>query len=663
MSRQFCVETEQIGKTVTITDGRITQSVYHNKLRDTRTSCAASECAIAYRLQGGWRTHILRAENMQVTQVTQDAIELQAQERGIRWQVTLHYAADQESGVLRKTAEVRCDKPSVRILYIELDSMQVPQGFSWTIPKVKKRVFIPAYVTTMGQPYYIGDLFFGGEFPTVDNRIEHHTAFSRYHIDRTFAQIAKDGVYTTVPFVMGAGEGDTFEQMRARFFRYVATIARPARFRMQFNSWYDHMLDITSDKIVQSFVSVADGLERAGLRPLDCYVVDDGWTDYTRPAFWEFDRSSFKDEFYNECELTRSLRSTFGVWFGPRGGYTTQTPIYAGHLASIGYPMCKQSKDICTANPRYIHDLCDRMAEFCTKYNVTYFKIDGFAITPCRNILHGHPRGKGDGLAFYTFLWEEWMKGFARIRKACPDVFLNVTSYAHCSPWFLTQCDAVWINNSSDMGYEGKGDNLAQCLNYRDGRYYDFFERRQLQFPVAYIYNHEPTYAERNCNPPLTSNFDHPGKAHPTVVYSHAQFEDYLYACMMRGSGFVEMYFSPSMFDDKRWKIVANVMQWAEKNFRILRNSRFFGTEPVQGGVYGYYARDGKDAWLWIRNSSDRVQQHTVQHAQLALQSVAYTASRVRPSKGEERAFAPDEPMLVTLQPYEMQLYRIRCAE
>ena len=44
-------------------------------------------------------------------------------------------------------------------------------------------------------------------------------------------------------------------------------------------------------------------------------------------------------------------------------------------------------------------------------------------------------------------------------------------------------------------------------------------------------------------------------------------------------------------------------MSFAERNFRVLSASRFFGGDPEKGEVYGYYAeRDGSYA-LMLRNS------------------------------------------------------------
>ncbi|MDE5616321.1 MAG: alpha-galactosidase, partial [Clostridia bacterium] len=646
-------------KGVEIAGGKIVSSYFINKISGKRMDIDGIEFGISYFVKDTIFRKKAFFDSNDATLINENSLGLEfvITHGGIDWNILVSYNDDEKSGVLRKKITLKVSDPEVEIDYIQLDGFDVANAeFVWSIPKVEKRVFIPAYITTMGQPYYVSDMFFGGEFPVADNRIENGKTYSKYYIGRKFKEIADNGAYESIPFVIGSGSKANFHTLRSEFFEYIFTIsAQPAKFRMQFNSWYDNMLDINSEKIAESFRAISDGFSQAGLRPLDCYVVDDGWTDYTIPKFWTFDNNKFADGFEKENQLTKELNSTFGVWFGPRGGYTRQTYKYAKLLESIGYPKCRQSKDICACNPHYIKDLCEKMAEFCVKYNVSYFKIDGFAITPCKSAKHGHPKGQGDGLYFYTFLWEEWTKGFERIRKVRPDVFLNVTSYAHCSPWFLKWCDAIWLNNCSDMGYAGKGDNLSQCLNYRDGRYMDFFETRQLQFPVSNLYNHEPCYAERNCNPPMTSNLQNPSSIHPTVVYDLKQFREYMYMCMMRGTGFIEMYFTPKMFDCERYKVAAEVLQWAEKNFDIIKRSRFFGKRPEDGNVYGYYAKDGNNAILAVRNSSDSPQKYVFDENLLNFGKAKISVKEFYPE--DEERIEISERFEVDLKPYEIRLY------
>ncbi len=326
-------ESQKLIKRIDVDGNKIVGAYIVNKITGNKIIQSGYECGISYFVKSGImrKKVFFDSAQMNVVKADESQLELAVTRDGIDWNITIEYIADEKSGVLRKTLELKVSDPQVVIDFIDLDGFDVSEAnFKWSIPKVKKRVMIPAYITTMGQPYYVDDMFFGGEFPVSDNRIENDFAYSRYYIGRSFAEIAKDGTYTTIPFVIGCGKHCNFHSMRADFFDYVATIAaQPAKFRLQFNSWYDNMLDIDSNKIETSFKSIADGFAEAGLRPLDCYVVDDGWIDYKNAKFWDIDRNKFPNEFYNESKLTKDLDSTFGVWFGPRGGYTQQTYKYA----------------------------------------------------------------------------------------------------------------------------------------------------------------------------------------------------------------------------------------------------------------------------------------------------------------------------------------------
>ena len=507
-----------------------------------------------------------------------------------------------DSGELIKSVRLVSEDKKLFLRYVDAERIGVKKaGFVWQAPYAG-RTYLSSRIARLGQPVYIEDLFFGLETPTGENSVKRGVAFFRYNTGRTFGELASDGAYEIPPLVTGAGQKAEFSYMRRAFFGYVRTFSRPSVFRLQFNSWYDNMLDITPQKIKDSFTQVYEGFKKAGLRNLDCYVIDDGWAEYKKPLFWNFN-DKFKNGFSDEAALTKSLGSTFGVWFGPRGGYTSQTIKYARLLKTIGYHVNTVSKDICTADKKYIDRLCDLMCKFVTEFNVDYYKIDGFAKRPCRKKDHNHIPAKGNGLAFYTCLWEDWVKGFEKIRRVSPDICLNITSYVNCSPWFLKWADYVWMNNASDMGYAGKGSDLSMCLNYRDGRYRDFYETRQLQFPAAHVYNHEPCYAIRNVN------VSKRGKK--TVTYSDEEFYLYMKCCMMRGSGLAELYFSPAMMSDSKWKIAADVLKWAENNFELLSTAQFFGGRPEKGEVYGYYAVKSQRYAVMIRNSGEKERRYS----------------------------------------------------
>lgn len=596
---KYVYTSRTVRKTVWTEDGRIKATELENLISGEKLNVGNAGFEICYSLSEKGKKISFREVGAAVAEIGEDGYTVRDDEG--RLYVRAVYEA-RESGVLAKILELDC-KDDVFIRYVTVERFVVKEDRAvWQAPDAGK-THLSSRIARLGQPIYVGDMFFGLETPVGENAIKRGAAYCRYYTGRRFSEVVNCGKYVLPPAITGAGEKADFNRMRKAFFGYVESFARPAKFRIQFNSWYDNMLDITSEKIKASFTAVYEGLKEAGLRPLDCYVVDDGWTEYEKPLFWQFN-GKFREGFAREAQLTKEFGSTFGVWFGPRGGYTSQTYRYAKLLEEIGYHSNKKSRDICTADKNYIRDLCDVMCGFCDRYNVTYFKIDGFAKKPCRAKDHNHPPAKGKGLAFYTYLWEEWTKGFEKIRSVQPGVCLNITSYVNCSPWFLKWADYVWMNNADDMGYAGKGNDLSMCLNYRDGRYRDFYEKRQLQFPAAHIYNHEPCYALRNFN---TRRSDK-GKTH--VTYTDEEFFYYMKCCMMRGSGLAELYFSPAMMTAEKWKTAAEVLAWAEKNFDVLSTSQFFGGRPEKGEVYGYYAVKGDRYVVEIRNSGGKAKDY-----------------------------------------------------
>lgn len=579
---------EKVLKTIFYDETRQTGMSVENLLSGSVRTSAADGVVIVWSESPRGRKHIFDSSSAPLSAVDERGFSVRSAD-GL-FDVRTDFSAGGD-GTLVKRVGIRASR-DVFLHSVTVDSLPADGGSEHEAPLLPHPL-IPAEAARLGQPVYTGDLFMGLESPVGDNGIAEGRVRCVYHTARPFSALAVGGVYSPPTSVLGAAKSAETRVLKDAFFSYVCTFARPARFRIQFNSWYDNMLDITPERIESSFTAVAKGFAAAGLRPLDCYVVDDGWTDYSASALWAFN-DKFPEGFSREAALTARLGSTFGVWFGPRGGYSADTVKFARKLKKIGYHVNLRSRDVCTGDPRYIRDLTDRMCEFCRLYDVAYFKIDGFAKRPCGSRRHGHPPATGTGVAFYTYLWEEWMKGLEKVAAAREDVCINITSYAHCSPWFLRYADFVWMNNAADMGYSGSGDDLDMCLTYRDARYRDLFEVRGLQFPAAHLYNHEPCYALRNRN---TSR-----KGKEPVTFTDGRFRTYLKCCMMRGSGLAELYFSPAMMDGNKWKIAAEELAFAERNFDVLSSSRFFGGDPEKGEVYGYYAERKGSFALMLRN-------------------------------------------------------------
>ena len=80
--------------------------------------------------------------------------------------------------------------------------------------------------------------------------------------------------------VAGAARSTEQKVIQADFFEYIKSIATPSEFRTQYNSWFDNMMKISDENILASFIEIDRELNKAEVRPLDSYVVDDGWNAY-----------------------------------------------------------------------------------------------------------------------------------------------------------------------------------------------------------------------------------------------------------------------------------------------------------------------------------------------------------------------------------------------
>ena len=543
---------------------------------------------------------------------------------------------------MRKHLEIEVPQEQAKqakILYIDLENMDFKdsdvQGSGsnqsedtnfWTIPELKDNpdmANMKGDYLELGQPYYVGSMYWGCEFPQAENKIRKKNGFVRYHYgkDLSVASESSDGQFNnynnynnangqpgkmiTWDAVVGAARSTDYQVVQSDFYEYIETIATKTNFRQQFNSWYDNMKNITDSNIQESFNEIEKGFTQYGVNPLDSYVVDDGWTNYN--SFWDFDRSAnkFPNELYNSSSQVNKMGSNFGLWLGPRGGYGTEGKI-ANYIASAGLGSRNENSgnDINVSDGRYLDKLVkDIFVGYQNKFDINYWKLDGMLLKPSKNSANAHTTT--NDFCTISETYERWTDMFETMRKNRPDLWINMTSYANPSPWHVQWVNSVWMQNTGDSGFDYKFGATDQeaMLTYRDGDYYDFFAENQWQLPNKYFYNHDPVYAK--------TAHSAPGGKHP-IKYTTDELRDHLYMLGTRGTAFWEYYYSPSMFDDEKWQVNAEAANWIEDNFDILQKSKMFGGNPENGDIYGYSCWKGNQGIVSIRNPKDVEQKYTL---------------------------------------------------
>ena len=476
----------------------------------------------------------------------------------------------------------------------------------------------------LGQPYYVGSMYWGCEFPQAENKVRDKKGFIRYHYgknlvvenDKSDGQFhnyknynnanGQSGKMITWDAVVGAARSTDYQVVQSDFYEYIETIATKTGFRQQFNSWYDNMKDITDSNIQESFNEIEKGFTQYGVNPLDSYVVDDGWTNYS--SFWDFDRSAnkFPNELYNSSSQVNKMGSNFGLWLGPRGGYGTERQI-ANYIANnnLGSRNESSGNDINISDGRYLDKLVnDIFVNYQNKFDINYWKLDGMLLEPSTNSSNAHTTT--DKLCTISETYERWTDMFETMRENRPDLWINMTSYTNPSPWHVQWVNSVWMQNTGDTGYSYKGGDTDEkaMLTFRDGDYYEFFTKNQWQLPNKYFYNHDPVYAKTAHNVP-----GGPGRQ---IEYTTDELREHLYMLGTRGTAFWEYYYSPSMFDNEKWQVNAEAANWIEDNFDILQKSKMFGGDPEKEQVYGYSCWNGNQGIVSIRNPKNVEQTYTL---------------------------------------------------
>lgn len=242
--------------------------------------------------------------------------------------VTLNYRLGRDKNTIEKQIAITQSEPKT-IDYILLENIGIiNSSSSFSVPEGASE--IDDYYSNLGQPFYIDSLFFGCEFPASKNEILHGRGQIQYFVGKDI----EDKLICPAT-IIGAAKGCRLIDLKQSFFEYINKIALPSPYRVQYNTWYDKMLNITEDNIEKAFYKVESKLSSYNVEPLDGYVVDDGWNDY-KSSFWSFHPKKFPNGLIYTSDTVNRLGSKFGLWLGPRGGYNFNAP-FAKKMEKKGY--------------------------------------------------------------------------------------------------------------------------------------------------------------------------------------------------------------------------------------------------------------------------------------------------------------------------------------
>lgn len=414
-----------------------------------------------------------------------------------------------------------------------------------------------------GSPVLLDDTFWGVEFPAAENRYAEGTVKLSQFPGRTVS-----GRFVSKTAVVGVTETG----QPARWFRrYVEAFRAPSSktpLFVNYNTWWT-LMPPTEKNSLELIELFRRKLYEPYGESIDTFTLDDGWD--IDASLWEINAKAFPNGFEPLVKALDAQKARLGIWLSPSSGYN-----HAPWLAKHGYQANSNPWYVCSSDPNYRRDIVKRVTDLAKKYNVAFFKFDGFCAT-CDASGHAHLPGPYAREANV----EAFIELMTAVRQAQPEVCLDPTCGIWLSPWWLQVADSLWGEVSGDYP-----DIVVPSPIVRDSATTtrDAVFRRRCQEHPGF--------------PP--SAIEHLG----IIVITPEKWEDNAMIVAGRGARLLTLYVNPQHFrhGDRDWAFLASLLKWMRHNAELLRQTELILGDPMKREPYGYAHVSGDRGLVALRN-------------------------------------------------------------
>ena len=475
-----------------------------------------------------------------------------------------------------------------------------------------------------GSPVVAGPDYFGFEHPLSSsnawgNRVQ-------LWVERGLP--LPKGQSMTYSAVVGATHGN---QLRRDFLAYVERErAHPYRTFLHYNSWYDigYFTPYTQAQALDRIHAFGEELTvKRGVK-LDSFLFDDGWDDLS--GSWNFSKD-FPHGFLPLREAAAKYGAAPGMWLSPWGGYGHPKQERVKNGRAHGYEIIDGG--LALSGPKYYQRFHDVTMDLVRKDGINQFKFDG---TGNADKVFPGSRFPSDFDAAIQLIED--------LRKARPDLFVNLTTGTQASPFWLAYADSIWRDGEDDW-HAGVGTERERWITYRDRETYRNIVEKGPLFPLNSLMLHGIIYAKEN----KRLNTD-PGHDFANEVHSY----------FGSGTQLQELYITPSLLTQADWDVLAEAAKWSRANAQVLKDTHWVGGDPGRLDVYGWAAWTPAKAILTLRNPSDKPQPAVIDLArQLELPPGAARRFRAHsPWRSDvaqpARELDADRPQTIELAPFQV---------
>jgi hypothetical protein len=465
-----------------------------------------------------------------------------------RWQAELRDG----SNYIRQTLALSSPDKTIPLFGVEMVDLSLPGA--QTVGKCP------------GSPVAGDDFFTGVEMPGAQNSVNAPD-------DPTNAKIGFGCKLQLSPdqqYQFGSVTGVAARaQLRRSFLFYIERErARQSSPFLHYNDWYDLGFSVTAAKLLDAARQFdAELVKKRGV-PVQSYLVDDGW-DNPSAGLWQENHKTFPDGFAGVKTKLEAMNSHLSIWISPLGGYGG-ADVRTEDARKMGLIPADGKLDF--SYPAYKQWFQNRCLQLMREDGVNGFKWDK----------------AGDGVSPHFMAL---LDVAANLRKANPNLFINVTVGTWPSPFWLNHIDSTWRNGSADVGWAGKGDKRETWITFRDGNTRKLFCQTAPLYPLNSIMAHGivegrcfqgKNVAEAGCN------LRHEARSYFAI-----------------GTSLQELYLTPSLMNDQAWDDIADAAKWAKSNADVLVDSHWVGGDPLKLEPYGYASWSPRKGTLMVRNPDD----------------------------------------------------------
>lgn len=429
--------------------------------------------------------------------------------------------------------------------------------------------------TVDGSPVTFGNFFFASENPMTKITLlpKGKTNLAQFRLPRY------SGLTNTEPFTAILTTGVVPKnQMRRGFLYYIERErAHPYVQYAHYNSWFDisySELKLNEKVCLDAIQHIGDSMYTRRGVALSGFVFDDGWDDNS--SLWQFN-SGFPNGFDPLTAEAKKYKSGIGMWISPWGGYNPEKAERLKYGATQGFETNENGFSL--SGKKYYDRFKDVCLNRIQQNGASYFKFDGI--------------GAANGLNANKF--EKDIDALFRLtgelRKASPELFINMTVGTWPSPFFLWYSNSIW-RGSDDVNFMGQGTKRQQWSNYRDAMTYENIVSKAPLYPLNSLMLHGICIA-KNGTPKEMNN-------------TTEDIRDEIHSYFGSGTGIQELYISWSLLNADVWDILAESIQWSRAHKDIFADTHWIGGDPGKGEVYGWAAWNNNKGTLTLRNPSDK---------------------------------------------------------